>query len=274
MRAYHYQRIRCRGPGGAQATVGAGLTPTSTLDDLRLEVAQALGMPASRVQIKAGFPPRVLVQPGSSTLSECGVRDGDQLVVERLPDPPPAPPPTASLELEGLGVVCVREMPDDNSCLFHALAYLVDRSSTAAKMRETAAAAILSDPDTFSDAVLGRPRAAYAAWIQQPGSWGGAVELAALARALGIDLASIDVATGRLDHFPAASAEVAAPKDGVAGAAGAGTAVLVYSGIHYDAVAVAPDLAAPADTDTTVLQPPMAGRVLEAAGVLAARLRE
>jgi hypothetical protein len=87
------------------------------------------------------------------------------------------------------------------------------------------AAAIASDPGTYTEAVLGRPHEAYLAWIQQPNSWGGtsawhkvtqggarakrvfshltqgAIELAILARLLDCALWAYDIQTVRVNRF-------------------------------------------------------------------------
>lgn len=44
-------------------------------------------------------------------------------------------------------------------------------------MRQIIAMEVASDLDTYNEAVLGKPNADYCAWIQQPSSWGGAIEV-------------------------------------------------------------------------------------------------
>ena len=41
---------------------------------------------------------------------------------------------------------------------------------------------VAGDPDEYSEAFLGKPNAVYCAWILDPKSWGGAIELSILAR--------------------------------------------------------------------------------------------
>jgi ubiquitin thioesterase OTU1 len=82
----------------------------------------------------------------------------------------------------------------DNSCLFAAVGLLVRGSrSAAADLRAVVAAAVLADPDTWSEAVLECPPAQYAAKIAAPDTWGGAVDLAILAAWAGVELAAAGV---------------------------------------------------------------------------------
>jgi ubiquitin thioesterase OTU1 len=104
------------------------------------------------------------------------------------------------------------------------------------------AATIKSDPGTFSSAILGAPPDEYIAKILKPNTWGGAIELAALATHYRTEIASVDVETGRVDHF--------SPPEGTS--ATGQRCIVLYSGIHYDAATLAPVPEAPAEWHQTV----------------------
>jgi len=108
-----------------------------------------------------------------------------------------------------------------------------------------------------------RPRDEYIRTILSPNSWGGAIELTILAAHYGTEIASIDIETGRIDTF--------GPSDG----ASESRALLVYSGIHYDAAVLAPEPDAPQEFCASVV--PAIGaegeRVLGALRTLATKLR-
>ncbi|KAG0086918.1 hypothetical protein BGZ93_003335 [Podila epicladia] len=131
------------------------------------------------------------------------------------------------------------EVEDDNSCLFNAIAYTLDPTmkSNIRGLRQIVAQAIEANPDTYPDVYLGRPRKDYCDWIRKDTSWGGAIELAIFSDHYKIEIDSIDVSTNRVDRF------------------GEGyyhqRAILMYSGIHYDAVALTPAMDVPADCDQT-----------------------
>ncbi|KAL2919137.1 ubiquitin-specific protease otu1 [Polyrhizophydium stewartii] len=154
------------------------------------------------------------------------------------------------------GRLVVREMVDDNSCLFRTIGFIFERDAEAApRLRKLVSAAIAANPLEYSEAILGRSPAAYMSWIEKPSSWGGAIELAIFADHYRVEIDSIDVATGRMDRF------------------GEGRftsrAFVLYSGIHYDALALSPSEGAPAEFDQTVFEGAAAERAAAAAQQLA-----
>lgn len=84
------------------------------------------------------------------------------------------------------------------------------------------------------------PPSQYIATILKPTSWGGAIELGILAAHFRTEIASIDVETGRIDHFTPERVT------------GGNRCVLVYSGIHYDAATLAPMADAPSEWHQTL----------------------
>lgn len=44
-------------------------------------------------------------------------------------------------------------------------------------MRQLIAEHVTHDPETYSEAILGKPPKEYCEWILKPDSWGGAIEL-------------------------------------------------------------------------------------------------
>ncbi|KDD73557.1 hypothetical protein H632_c2057p0, partial [Helicosporidium sp. ATCC 50920] len=120
----------------------------------------------------------------------------------------------------------------DNSCLFNAVGLVAGRGRFAAReLRALVASAVLGDGDgaprapTWDEATLGRPPAAYAAWILEDAHWGGAIELAVLAEALGVELAAFDIQTRRCDVYGR-------------GRGFERRGMLLYDGLHYDALTV------------------------------------
>lgn len=83
--------------------------------------------------------------------------------------------------------------------------------------------------------------AQYVATISKSTSWGGAIELSVLAAHYGTEIASVDVETGRIDHFSPGEHGNAANR-----------AILIYSGIHYDAASLAPMPDAPDEWHQTL----------------------
>lgn len=148
-------------------------------------------------------------------------------------EPPEIPVPNLG------GVMVLRVMPDDNSCLFRALstAVLGSQLDGMTELRSLVAQAIQSQPDVYTEAVLEKKPEDYCRWIQREDSWGGGIELAILSQHFGIEIASINVQDLRIDRFNEGQPT---------------RCILVYSGIHYDACAVTPFPGADAEVDMKV----------------------
>lgn len=245
-------RLRLRGPNGV-ATLS--LADDTTIKDLKKEIA--LKSNVDSFDLKVGYPPQPLDLDGldpSSSLSQTSLKlNGQQLIVSPKPtanpsadapkqaaaplsaaapasssiapsqpnadDPPELPVPNHN------GVLLMRVMPDDNSCLFRAIsaAVLGPEIDSMHELRSSVASHIRQHPDIYNAAILDKDPERYCRWIQRPEAWGGAIEIGILAEIFQIEIASINVADGRVDRFNEKQ-----PK----------RCILVYSGIHYDVLAV------------------------------------
>ncbi|PNS21928.1 hypothetical protein CAC42_526 [Sphaceloma murrayae] len=245
-------RIRIRGPSG-QSTIT--IASSATWGDLNREIATASSVPS--FDLKYGFPPKPL---GSASLdsdiplSTLGVNlNGEQLTIvphESFSSANPSEPsstnprqPDKPLSLQRRdntssisdlpeislpqlsGLLTLRVMPDDNSCLFRALSSAVLGGSLdgMTELRSIVAQKIQADPTFYTAGVLEKPPDEYCRWIQHPDSWGGGIELSILSVEFGVEVCSINVQDLRVDRFNEGRDR---------------RVVLVYSGIHYDVVAV------------------------------------
>jgi len=275
------------------------------VQDLQQKIWDITEILPSQQDLKSGYPPKSLTIVPELPLESLGLKRGEQLVVaqkggasaprQTSSTPRPVQPqPQAQVQAmpketvptsipatarsggsasgspdsvaTDAGILVHRIVPDDNSCLFSSVALVFEQDmKKAPKIREVVADAIRKDPDTWSDAILGRPRPEYITTILKPSSWGGAIELAILANHYSTEISSVDVETGRIDRFTPSGADSGS------------RCILIYSGIHYDAVSLAPMEDAPADFHQTVF--PVQGAdeasdpTLKAATTLAAKLR-
>ncbi|OQE29530.1 hypothetical protein PENSTE_c002G01350 [Penicillium steckii] len=250
-------RFRVRGPSG-QSTVS--LDETATIKDLRGQIAEKTGL--SSFDVKYGYPnlkPLEIdsLQPDQG-ISELGVNlNGEQLIVAQRETATPqhdsvpinsnptsssqhiSPPSTSSKKPESsaddppevpspdhAGTFVLRVMPDDNSCLFRAVgAAVMGDMDTMVELRSIVAGAIQSNPTEYTAAILGKNPDDYCKWIQNEDSWGGAIELKILSDYFNIEICSIDVQTLHMFQF-----NEGAPT----------RCIVVYSGIHYDVLALSP----------------------------------
>lgn len=194
-------------------------------------IEQESGIPHMRIKLLGGFPPRP-IQPAEgddfamiSTLFKDGellnVQEGAAVVRQGSTDGKYVPP---SADKQ---VFVRRRMPGDNSCLFHAVSYLVNNKSREGgpKLRQECADAVLANPDTFTTALLGQSPQSYAAWVRQPTSWGGAIELMILSFLYQTEIIALDLQGGTVQRFGETK------NYSVRG-------FVVYTGDHYDAIGV------------------------------------
>ncbi|KAJ5766442.1 uncharacterized protein N7511_004058 [Penicillium nucicola] len=246
-------RIRVRGPSG-QSTIT--LDDTATIKDLQNQIAEKTGLTA--FDVKYGYPLQPLelgsFQP-DQTISETGVKlNGESLIVasKEATKPPSEPTREAPATLsqpstssqrpetnnvddppeiaspEHAGTFVLRVMPDDNSCLFRAVgAAVMGDMDTMVELRSIIAAAIQANPTEYTAAILGKKPDEYCQWIQNEDSWGGAIELKIMSEYFNIEICSIDVQTLKMFQF-----NEGAPT----------RCIVVYSGIHYDVLALSPSL--------------------------------
>ncbi|KAF4539488.1 Ovarian tumor otubain [Lasiodiplodia theobromae] len=262
-------RIRVRGPSGVTTIT---LEEHATVAELQSTIAEKSGVPV--FDLKYGYPPQPLdisqFDPVIA-LSDTGLKlNGEQLVVvprdvggqlaHPMADSTPGPvaalpgsqqarenqesglqkplslsrnardvesdPPEVAVP-EADGTLILRVMPDDNSCLFRAVgsAVLGEGIDAMRELRGIVASAVQNNPIDYNEAVLQKSPDDYCRWIQRDDSWGGEIELNILSQHFGIEICSIDVQSLHVYRYNEGK-----PK----------RCILVYSGIHYDTIALNP----------------------------------
>lgn len=134
-------------------------------------------------------------------------------------------PPELALRSHASTVV-LRVMPDDNSCMFRAFgSAFFGVMDNMTELRSVVAQNIQAQPEKYPAVVLDKQPDDYCRWIQTEDAWGGAIELDIFSRHFEIEICSIDVQTLRIDRFNEGRPT---------------RCILVYSGIHYDVIALSP----------------------------------
>ncbi|KAM0896897.1 hypothetical protein ACQ4PT_022895 [Festuca glaucescens] len=129
------------------------------------------------------------------------------------------------------GIVVRRVIPSDNSCLFNAIGYVMEHNRNKAyELRQVIAAAVASDPEKYNEVFLGKPNEAYCAWILDSEKWG---------EYYGREIAAYDIQTTRCDLYGQEKNY-------------GERAMLIYDGLHYDALAMSPFEGAPEEFDQTM----------------------
>ncbi|KAG1656459.1 hypothetical protein FOA52_005890 [Chlamydomonas sp. UWO 241] len=153
-----------------------------------------------------------------------------------------APAPT-SVQLADGSCVTRRIIDSDNSCLFNAVGYVMEHSrARAPALRKVIADRVSSDHLEYNEGFLGMPNDDYCAWIMKSDKWGGGIELSILCGHYGREIAAYDIRTKRCDLYGQDSGYTE-------------RVMLIYDGLHYDALAVSAFDGAPEELDVTIFSP-------------------
>ncbi|KAL0050495.1 hypothetical protein WJX82_000792 [Trebouxia sp. C0006] len=281
--------LRCRGPDG-QTTL-SGLDPEMTVAAFQELLASRLGVPIAYQELLAGFPPKSVQMPAEASavaLSSLNLANGDTVVLRRLasssaaaatqsaaPTTTPSSAPTASTEAAASFSTSVPEpqptslpyqghpahsQESEDEQLARAIAASLGQETTsssvsepasqaahqgsrshATKLRRIIADAVAADPFTYNDGFLGKSNAEYQKWILDPKKWGGAIELSIFARHFAREIAAYDIQTKRCDVYGQGEGY---PE----------RVMLIYDGLHYDALALAAFKDAPEELDVTITE--------------------
>ncbi|KAG5490761.1 hypothetical protein JKF63_00883 [Porcisia hertigi] len=205
------------------------LNPSATWGEAAALLSQSSGIDIDRLRVLAGFPPKPVDLASDSPLSAVKLRPNDMLIIQEG---------EAKVQLGNTGERYVppaserahftrRQCPADNSCLFHACAYVLrDKSRTeGALIRQECVRAILDHPEMFNMNTLGMDPVAYASWLSEKDSWGGAIELEILSFLYKTEIFALDLQSSSLQRFGTGQGYTV-------------RAFLVYTGNHYDCIAL------------------------------------
>ncbi|XP_069798395.1 ubiquitin thioesterase OTU1 [Narcine bancroftii] len=222
-------RLQCKAKNGTHLI--HGLTSASSIQELKDKVEEITGVPCALQKIMVGFPPSCLdLHNGDMALKDCPVKSGDTLIVEEERDlmktKASVPKFGAECSYKNTSPRLARHVvPADNSCLFTSIHYVVEggisEPNCAPEMRNLIAQIVASDPDSYTEAVLGKSNQEYCKWICRNDTWGGAIEISILSKFYRCEICVVDTQTVRIDRF----GEDVSYKNRV---------FLIYNGIHYD----------------------------------------
>jgi ubiquitin thioesterase OTU1 len=135
-----------------------------------------------------------------------------------------------------------RVIVSDNSCLFNACGYVMDRDRNRAHaLRSVVAKTVAADPFTYNEAFLEKSNESYCDWILNPMRWGGAIELSILSKHYEREICAFDIQTKRVDIYGQ-------------GCGYRESAMVIYDGLHYDALALSAFDGAPEEIDVTLFE--------------------
>lgn len=88
-------------------------------------------------------------------------------------------------------------IPSDNSCLFNSVAYALEKKTMnlAGELRNIIAGIVMSDPEKYTEVLLGKSNDKYCEWILKDTSWGGEIELMILSEYYKCEICAISIQT-------------------------------------------------------------------------------
>ena len=208
-------------------------------------IATQFNVPVSKQALfVAGVPPRALdCSDESATLTFLGIRPGDSIELREDDGSGSSAAPQMKQGKAGSwdvississasGSFLRKDMPRDNSCLFHSIAHLFAKQSSSSNaasaaahaMRELAANLVAANPAKYNTSFLGSPNSLYQDHILNPNTWGGAIELSIFSAHFQCEILAFDLANLREDRF---GSEEGYNK----------RVFVLYTGDHYDALA-------------------------------------
>ena len=121
-----------------------------------------------------------------------------------------------------------RFVDSDNSCLFSSIGYLVDNKNFSENTKYQYRQLLVNylEDNNLESGMLEIPKEDYIENIQNPSTWGGAIELKLFSDMLQIEIASIDVQSNRVDIF---GQDKNYPQ----------RIYVLYNGVHYDPLVMA-----------------------------------
>jgi ubiquitin thioesterase OTU1 len=137
-----------------------------------------------------------------------------------------------------------RYVDSDNSCLFSSVSYLIDRINfnENSKMIYRLMIADYIQDNNIDEYILGMSKKKYREQIIQPNTWGGAIELNIFSHIFKIQIASMDVQSGRVDIF----GELEEYDRRI---------YVIYNGTHYDPLVMNLYESTSSETDVTIFTP-------------------
>ncbi|EFX80376.1 hypothetical protein DAPPUDRAFT_304008 [Daphnia pulex] len=229
-------QLRVKHKGGQ--SVISTLSLTSRVEQLLDELSKSTQIPVHLVKILRGFPPiAVDISDKSVSLSECGLQERDTILVEELIETQTVQPLPVSHEdstelgkIAPAGILLRKVVPSDNSCLFTSIGFCLSGKpdpKSSSFMRELVGSTVISQTETYNEALLGKPNKEYQKWILQDDSWGGAIELAILSSYFGLEIDVVNTQHSIINKFG---------EDQNYGQ----RILLIYDGIHYDPLYLEP----------------------------------
>ena len=181
----------------------------------------------SNIKILYGFPKKILQgeELDTLTLEELTIFDKDYLMIE-LSESKEENKENLHKENQEQNIIDYskysikkKDIPADNSCLFNAINFAINQNAESPEIiREIITAEIMSNPDEYNSAILGKTPQEYCKWILNKETWGGGIELSILSKFFHVQIGVADIQFITIEYFGNYDKCI----------------YLLYNNIHYD----------------------------------------
>ena len=178
----------------------------------------------SNIKLVYGFPKKILQGQDLDglTLEELSIFDKEYLMIELI-DSKEDNPQTENVGHDDIDYsqysIKKKDIPADNSCLFNAINFAINQNANSPEIiREIITAEIMSNPEEYNSAILGKNPEDYCKWILNKEIWGGGIELSILSKFFHVQIGVADIQFITIEYFGNYDKCI----------------YLLYNNIHYD----------------------------------------
>ena len=178
----------------------------------------------SNIKIAYGFPKKIIQSEDldNLTLEELSIFDKEYLIIElKESNEENDPKEKEDQNLVDYSKYSIKrkDIPADNSCLFNAVNFAINQNANSPEIiREIITAEIMSNPDEYNSAILGKEPEEYCKWISNKETWGGGIELSILSKFFHVQIGVADIQFINIQYFGNYDKCI----------------YLLYNNIHYD----------------------------------------
>ena len=139
----------------------------------------------SNIKIAYGFPKKIINNDelDNLTLEELAIFDKEYLLIELKEQENNNDEDKKEIIDYSKYSIKKKDIPADNSCLFNAINFAINQNANSPEIiREIITAEIMSNPEDYNAAILGKTPEEYCKWISNKETWGGGIELSILSK--------------------------------------------------------------------------------------------
>lgn len=175
----------------------------------------------SNITIAYGFPKKIINNDelDNLTLEELSIYDKEYLLIEIKEQENSNEDENKEIIDYSKYSIKKKDIPADNSCLFNAINFAINQNANSPEIiREIICAEIMSNPEDYNAAILGKTPEEYCKWISNKETWGGGIELSILSKFFQVQIGVADIQFLTFEYFGSFDKCI----------------YLLYNNIHYD----------------------------------------